>query len=265
MSKHSIHPLPLALSIVAILFSGYATFTAGGFDFLGTDSDEFKSTATIDGEEKDRTYAIIDQYIADQQAEYEEQIQVDQQAQIDQQLNQDPIEVSVDDDPMKGDENAPVTIVEFSDYECPFCQRFYNDTYPLIKTKYIDTGQVNYVFRDFPLPFHANAIPAANAAECVREQTDDEAYFQYHDLLFGTTDLSVENLKVLAADFDLDQSAFATCVDENKYLDEIEADLQAGQNYGVEGTPGFFINGIFLGGAQPYATFEAAIEKALAE
>jgi len=266
MKNHSIHPLPLTLSIVAILFSGYATFMAGGFDFLTPDADDFKSTDTLDQEEKDRFYPIIEQYIFDQNEEYQAEAQAEQQAQVEAQLSGDPVEVSVDDDAMQGDEDAPVTIVEFSDYECPFCQRFFNDTYPLIKSKYIDTGKVKYVFRDFPLPFHQNGIPAANAAECVREQGGDEMYFAYHDALFENQNaLSMSTYKTLAADFDINQAEFASCVDELRFEDEINADIDAGVEYGVQGTPAFFINGIFINGAQPYAMFEAAIEKALEE
>src|SRR3989344_7320374 len=88
------------------------------------------------------------------------------------------VEVSADDDPVLGDKNAPVTIIEFSDYQCPFCRKFWTEILPSIKSEYIDTGKVKFVYRDFPLTsIHPSAEPAAEATNCVREQGGDEAYF----------------------------------------------------------------------------------------
>lgn len=98
------------------------------------------------------------------------------------------VTVSLDDDPVMGNSNAPVTMVEFSDYECPFCKRYFEQTYPQLKKDYIDTGKVKLVYRDLPLSFHEPAASVeANAANCVREQKGDEAYFKMHDLLFKNT------------------------------------------------------------------------------
>lgn len=95
-------------------------------------------------------------------------------------------QISVDDDPVLGDQNAPITIVEFSDYECPFCQRAYTQTYPTIKSNYIDTGKVKFVFRDFPLTnIHTKAMDMAVAANCAKSLGDDSKYFEYHDKLFS--------------------------------------------------------------------------------
>jgi len=172
--------------------------------------------------------------------------------------------VSIHDDAVKGKTDAPITIIEFVDYECPYCGSFFKETYPQIVQNYIDTGKVKYVVRDFPLPFHENAATAANAAECVKDQGGDEMYYQFHDLLFTNQNiLSVENYKTWAKGFDINQEKFASCVDENKFKAEVEADMKMGESYGVQGTPAFFINGKSLMGAQPYYEFVKMIEDEL--
>jgi protein-disulfide isomerase len=104
-------------------------------------------------------------------------------------------QVSLDDDPVKGDSNAPITIIEFSDYECPFCQRHFNTTYQQLVAEYIDTGKVKFVFRDLPLSFHDPvATQAAVAANCAREQGGDESYFKYHDEYYSRTKANGEGL-----------------------------------------------------------------------
>lgn len=173
------------------------------------------------------------------------------------------VEVSLDDDPMIGDENAPVTIVEFSDFECPFCQRFYDQTYKQLKTDYIDTGKAKLVFRDLPLPMHANAQKAHEAGECADDQGK---FWEYHDVLFeNQASLGVPALKNYAADLGLDTAAFNECLDSGKHADEVKKDLQDANNYGATGTPTFFINGMKLVGAQPYQAFKQAIDAELAE
>jgi protein-disulfide isomerase len=172
------------------------------------------------------------------------------------------VEVSIDDDPMKGNKDASVTIIEFSEYQCPFCKKYIDETYSQIVENYVDTGKVNYVFRDFPLDFHDQAKPAAMAAECADEQGQ---FWEYHDLLFANQNkLSADNFKQWAEDLGLDTEQFNDCVDSEKYKSEVEKDLADGQSYGVQGTPGFFINGKVLSGAQPYSVFEQEIEAALA-
>lgn len=169
-----------------------------------------------------------------------------------------------DDDPFMGDKNAPVTLIEWSDYECPFCKTFFNNALPGIKEKYIDTGKVKFVYRDFPLSSHKNAYPAAIAAECAREQGDDETYFKYHDLIFeNQSRLNEDNLKQFAVDLGLKTDQFNNCLASRKYQDEVKKDFMDGRSVGVTGTPGFLLNGRFISGAQPYSVFEAAIEKAL--
>jgi protein-disulfide isomerase len=171
------------------------------------------------------------------------------------------VEVSVDDDSVKGDPDAPVTMIEFSEFQCPFCKRYIDDAYLEIIKEYVDTGKVKYVFRDFPLSFHNQAKPAAMAAECAHEQGK---FWEYHDLLFENNDqLGIENYKKWAVDLDLDTEQFNNCLDTEKYLEEVEKDFSDGQKYGVSGTPAFFINGKLISGAQPFAAFKEAIEKAL--
>jgi protein-disulfide isomerase len=171
-------------------------------------------------------------------------------------------------DPVIGKADAPVTIVEFSDFQCPFCRRFYEDSYGQIKKDYIDTGKVRLVFRDYPLPFHEAAKPAAMAAQCANDQGKFEAY---HDKIFeeqakkgtGTVQFTVADLKAWAVQIGLNAGTFNSCLDSQKYAAEVDADTEAAGNAGVSGTPSFFVNGTLVVGAQPYSTFQAAIEAAL--
>ncbi len=165
-----------------------------------------------------------------------------------------------DDDPAKGDPDAPVTIVEFSDFQCPYCRKFYQETLPLIEERYISTGKVRMVYRDFPLGFHEYAQKAAEAGECADEQGK---FWEYHDRLFQTDDLSVDNLKKIAADIGLDAQQFNSCLDSGKYASEVQKDVSDGRKLGVSGTPTFFINGKKIVGAQPFSVFEREIEQAL--
>ena len=185
------------------------------------------------------------------------------------------ISVSLDDDPVKGDTNAPITIVEFSDFQCPFCARFFTDTLPLIEKNYIETGKVKFVYRDFPIPsIHQNAIPAAIAAECADEQG---MFWEFHDKLFENQllwqDLDNQNVvrtfEQYADELALDTDTFNTCLESAKYLEEVQNDLNEGVSYGVAGTPGFFIGNEKIGygmvsGAQPYATFQQVFDQLLA-
>ncbi len=176
---------------------------------------------------------------------------------------QAPAEVSEDDDAVLGDKDAGITIIEFSDYECPFCGRHFQQTYPQLKKNYIDTGKAKLVFRDFPLGFHPNALPAAIAAECVGEQGGDEAYWKMHDLIFGNQEsLSTASLKAWAQTLGYDISP---CLDSKKFEREVQQDMAHGSSAGVSGTPAFFINKKLISGACPYSTFEQAIAAELEE
>jgi protein-disulfide isomerase len=183
------------------------------------------------------------------------------------------VTVSIDDDPLKGKADAPVTIIEFSDYQCPFCGRFVKNTFPDIAKKYIDDGQVKYVFRDFPLEFHKQAPKASEAANCAG---DKGKYWEMHDKLFDNQSaLTVDKLKQYAADIGLDTESFNACIDSGKHADEINKDLEDGKKATVSGTPTFFIGksqsgkkeiaGKRMVGARPFSSFEQVIEQLLAE
>ena len=168
----------------------------------------------------------------------------------------------IDDDAMQGNPDATVTIVEFSDYECPFCARFYSQTYDQIIEQYVDTGKVNLVFRDFPLSFHPNAQKAAEAAECAGEQGK---YYEMHDKIFDNQQaLSVTGYKQWASEIGLDTAKFNSCLDSGQMASEVQKDFQDGQAAGVRGTPAFLVNGKLISGAQPFQVFEQVIEAELA-
>jgi protein-disulfide isomerase len=172
------------------------------------------------------------------------------------------VPATVDDDPAWGPEDAAVTVIEFSDFQCAFCARFYAETLPQLNENYGD--RIRFVFRDFPLTsIHPFAVKAAEAAECADDQ---EAFWEYHDLLFeNQSALDVDSLKGYAADAGLDTEAFDECLDSGKYTSEVANDLQDGVAAGVRGTPAFFVNGSLISGAQPYAVFQQVLDAALAE
>ena len=169
--------------------------------------------------------------------------------------------VDEDDDPFLGDANAPVTIVSFEDYQCPFCKRAFDQTFPLLKRDYIDTGKVKYVYRDFPLSFHPQANSAAEASECADDQGK---FWDYHDAIFNNQNRLGRDLYIELADqLNLDVDKFTQCIDTGEFRQEVQADASYGSQIGVSGTPTFFINGIKLVGAQPYAAFQQVIEAEL--
>ncbi len=175
----------------------------------------------------------------------------------------------VDDDAALGEADAPVTIVEFSDYQCPFCEKFYAQTLPDIKKNYIDTGKVRLIYRDFPLGFHPEAQKAAEAAECAGKQGK---YYEMHDKLFtNRASLSVSNYKKWAKEIGVDTNTFDACIDSGETAAEVAQDEQDGASFGIQGTPGFFIGKTsgssvqLISGAYPYAAFEQVIEAALKE
>ena len=185
------------------------------------------------------------------------------------------ISISLDDDPVKGNLNAPITIVEFSDFQCPFCAKFHSTTLPQLEASYIDSGKVKFVYRDFPIQsIHPNAVPAALASECADEQG---MFWEYHDLVFENQKkwqglsgrIMIDTFEQYALELELNTSDFNTCLESGKYVDEVKKDLQDGVSYGVTGTPGFFIGNDELGyvkiiGAQPYPVFEKLIESQIA-
>ena len=185
-----------------------------------------------------------------------------------------PVKISADDDPIIGDPNAPITIIEFSDFQCPFCARFHVQTLPSIYEEYIEQGKVKLVFRDFPIQnIHPNALPAAVAAECANEQGK---FKDMHDILFETQSQwnKIETVAALslfsqyASDMQIDQEKFESCIASGKYIEEIRKDLEDGRDYGVSGTPGFFVGNDEIGyvelkGAQPFESFKKIIDAQL--
>lgn len=181
--------------------------------------------------------------------------------------------VSMDDDPVYGDKNAKVAIVEFSDFECPFCARHSVQTNPEIIKNYVDTGKVKIVYRD--TPFHgAGAIEKANAANCVNELVGGDSYFAMKDAIYEALNveqkvMTAADLKAEALSLGANEGDYDTCMAENRYADEINKDLADSRTYNVSGTPTFVIGkvdgnmveGEVVSGAQPYAVFKATLDK----
>jgi protein-disulfide isomerase len=162
--------------------------------------------------------------------------------------------------PAKGPEKALVTIVEFSDFQCPFCSKA-ESTVSQVLTEYKD--KVRLVFRDFPLPFHAQAEKAAEASHCANDQGK---YWEMHGKLFANQNsLEVPALKGYARDLGLDQAKFEKCLDSGEKAKVVEANRKAGEEAGVSGTPAFFVNGVMISGAQPLENFKSVIDSELAQ
>jgi len=185
---------------------------------------------------------------------------------------------SVDDDPVLGDKDAPVTIVEFSDYECPFCKRHFDETLPQLVKTYVDTGKVKIVYRDFPLSFHdPMATKEAVAANCAKEQGGDKKYFEFHDEIFKRTTsngngLNDEKIQAIAKYLGLNSSKFTSCLSNQSQTHEVKKDIADGTAAGASGTPTFVIgkttsngeiDGDLVVGAQPFAAFQAVIDPML--
>jgi protein-disulfide isomerase len=243
--------------------NGTPTFFIGGYPFSGAHPiQNFDQIITL--AENDELRDAIGESIAAAQAQQQQQAQP--------RPTMAPVDVPIGDAPIMGDPDAPVTIVEYSDYQCPFCVRHFQETMPQLLEDYIDAGKVRYVFKDFPLTsIHPQAVKAAEAARCAREISGNDAYWEMHDRLFeGQQDWS-DNIefetvfKGYAGDLGVDQAAFDECLDSGRHADAVRADLQEGAGFGVTGTPAFFINTLPLRGAQPYEVFVQVIEELLAE
>ena len=162
-------------------------------------------------------------------------------------------------DNVRGKFNAPITLVEYSDFECPFCGKIY----PTFKKLLADySGKVRLVYKHFPLSFHPNAQKAAESAECASEQGK---FWEYHDKIFENQSggFSLSNFKQWAEDLNLDVNKFNDCLDSGKYASKVQADQADGQNRGVQGTPATFVNGQLVSGAVPYENFKSIIDQLL--
>ena len=175
-----------------------------------------------------------------------------------------------DDDVILGDSKAKVIIVEFGDYQCPFCGRFFSQTEPQLRKEYIETGKAKMVYRDFVF-LGPESETAALATQCAGEQGK---YWAYHDRIFeieivdgreNNGNLSVALMKSLAGELGLNQLKFDSCLDSKKYLSEIKKDYNDGVKAGVSGTPATFINGTLVSGAQPFSVFKQAIDQVLTQ
>ncbi len=174
--------------------------------------------------------------------------------------------------PAIGDPDAPVTMVEFTDMQCPYCKRYNDTTFPALKKKYIDSGKVRYVQVNLPLPFHKNANKAAQSLYCAADQ---DKFWELRAMLFNDQKkLSVPDIKGYADDLGVDTVAFASCLDGGKYKERVNRDLSKARSAGINGTPGFVIaptrkdgkiTGNKLSGAQPAGTFYEAIDKVTAK
>lgn len=190
-----------------------------------------------------------------------------------------PVRVDISNSPVLGDKNAALTLVEFSDYECPFCKKSFDELLPELKRNYISTGKLRLVYKNLPLSFHQNAAKEAEAALCARDQGGDTAYFKYHDAIFtkttgGGTGIALDQLPVLAKGIGVNVTKFQKCLDDNKFKAQVDKDLAEAQKVGANGTPTWFlgktssndsVEGTIMVGAQPFSAFKAAIDQQLSQ
>ena len=242
-----------SLIIAIIIITGIAAFFAGSF--VSNLSSEQISQKELDNAIAELELKILEKQLPTKQPSI-------------------PLEISADNDPVIGNPDAPITIIEFSDFQCPFCARFHIQTLPTIMEEYIEKGSVKLVFRDFPIQsIHPNAVPASVAAECANEQGK---FKQMHDILFEKqnewsnleTVYAIELFNQYSEQINLEQEQFSLCLSTAKYVKEIQNDLDDGRTYGVTGTPGFFIGNQQIGfvelkGAQPFESFKNVIDKQL--
>ena len=241
------------LIITIILITGVAAFFAGSY------TSNFNSDK-ISQEELENAMAKLELKILEKQLP----------------TNQPtiPLKISLGNNPVIGNPNAPITIIEFSDFQCPFCAKFHIQTLPKIMDEYIKEGKVKLVFRDFPIQsIHSNALLASVAAECANEQGK---FKEMHDKLFENqnewSSKDTDNLIILFNQYSLEmgieKEKFDSCLKNEKYIKEIQKDLDDGRTYGVSGTPGFFIGNdeigfIELKGAHPFENFKNVIDTQL--
>jgi len=241
------------LIITIILITGIAAFFAGSY-VSNFNSDK------ISQEELDNVIAKLELKILEKQLPKK-------QAAL-------PLKITSENNPLIGNPDAPITIIEFSDFQCPFCAKFHMQTLPTIMDEYINKGTVKLVFRDFPIQnIHPNAVPASIAAECANEQGKFEQ--MYHTLFKKQkewsnleTSYAIALFNQYASELQLNEEKFDTCIKNVKYIEEVQKDLDEGRTFGVTGTPGFFIGNEKIGfvelkGAQPFESFKKVIDNQL--
>ena len=177
-----------------------------------------------------------------------------------------PVNVAVGNYPPLGNPNAKVTVIEFADFRCPFCEQWFQTVEPNLIKDYVNTGKVKFYFRNYAFLGPASTL-AANAGECANEQGK---FWQFHDYMYShqpsesdTSMYTVANLSQIAGNLGMNQSQFQSCLSSNKYNNNVTKDLNDGSAAGVNGTPTTFINGIPIVGAVPYSQIKAEIDKAL--
>ena len=177
-----------------------------------------------------------------------------------------PARASLGDVPVLGRPDAPVTLVEFADYQCPFCKRFHTDAYAELKKNYIDTGKVRFVSRDLPLDFHPFALKAAEAVRCAGDQNK---YWELRDALYSDANPPNDDvIKKAGESLSLDMKGLQACLDSDKYKADVQKDASEAATLQISGTPSFVLaktakdklEGVRIVGAQPFATFQAAID-----
>ncbi|MEP6715054.1 MAG: DsbA family protein [Terriglobia bacterium] len=166
--------------------------------------------------------------------------------------------ISLDDTPVRGDANAPLMLVEYADYECPYCQQFQPE---LDKLEAEYRGRVKFAFKDVPLPNHSHAQKAAEATHCAGVQNK---YWEFHDLLFSTKEIDVDQLKAGARKLALNTDAFNSCLDSGQQAPIVKSQFDEAQKLGLQGTPSFFLNGRFFSGSMSYEQLRQIIDTELA-
>lgn len=167
-----------------------------------------------------------------------------------------------DGDHVLGNPNAKVAVIEYSDFECPFCGRMFKETLPKLKENFIKSGEAKFIYRHFPLrSIHQNAQKAAEASECASEQGK---FWEYHDMIFQRQNsLGVDSFKLWAKELGLNANQFNSCLDSGKYASRIDVDYNEGLALGVNGTPATFVNGNLISGAVPFEEFDRVIKEEL--
>lgn len=178
-----------------------------------------------------------------------------------------PVNVGVGQFPALGKSSAPVTVIEFADLRCPFCEQFFTQVEPQIIKDYVNTGKVKFYFRDFAFLGPASTL-AGQAAYCAQQQGK---FWQFHDWMYqnqadeSNTDFyTADKLETYAANLGMNKTTFTSCLNSSAAQASVQQDLTDGQTAGVNGTPTVFVNGTAIVGAQPYANFKTAIDQALA-
>jgi len=245
----------IAIIIAAVLVAGALVFLGLRLGNTSSSNNQLSFAEQLEDYQKEQ-----------EKAQLEAQVQQEKQA-AEQAKNVIPPN---DDDHILGDRDALISIIEYSDFECPFCKRFYKTPKQAIAD---NPGVVNSVFRHFPLGFHDPlATQQALASECVADIGGNEKFWQYHDKIFETTDsngkgMEVSELTTLAKEVGVNTNEFQTCLDSEKFLADVQADIKSGVDAGVTGTPGNIIRNNktgevrFLPGAYPIEAIQAAIDE----